>query len=296
MVDYPKQVCCFWAEKVSLDARCELVAPSEEDNIPPLEFHKGNISRFVITLLDRKSGVVVPVSANIPGSEVRAIMEKMRIALIKKALYVPSAADQKSPAYTTVMRNGIFEGKTPAEILLEDANNRQKLMKQREWLAKNLKQYPGNKKQIAAIDAAIELQEIGELAAQKSDPNGAEVYARSHKHGRKSDTNGYYHCFDIAMRCNFEMTYAWSVKIINYDAKLKKSSKGTSVIDESTIRNRKSSSINLSDDDFISFIGDLDDMVRMFKQSNYAMLMKRANQMSKQQYQEALAKKETNGR
>ena len=76
----------------------------------------------------------------------------------------------KNPAYTTVITSGKLKGKTPAALLLEDAQkNCGMLLNQKNWLESNLSKYPRNKVQIEAIEDALTLLDAGKLATEDAD-------------------------------------------------------------------------------------------------------------------------------
>ena len=74
-----------------------------------------------------------------------------------------------SKAYTVKFFIGEFRGKTPAQVLTEDPESVDKLLKQKEQLSANVARYPKNQDQIDAIDEAISLYENGMLAESVMD-------------------------------------------------------------------------------------------------------------------------------
>lgn len=74
-----------------------------------------------------------------------------------------------SKAYAVKFFIGEFRGKTPAQVLTEDPENVDKLLKQKEQLSANVSRYPKNQDQIDAIDEAITLLENGMLAESVTD-------------------------------------------------------------------------------------------------------------------------------
>lgn len=283
MVDYPKQVFCVWGNDISMDASFELVAPRKESSVPPLELHESNLSRFVITLLDRKSGTPIPHRVNIPANDISVIIEKMRVALNQKATVQLFSKKDSMPAYTVLMV-GSFSGKTAAEVLREDPNNKDKLLQTKKWLQQHLDRYPANENKIKAIDQAIRLFDEGKLKAMPK--SVYEIYRREMKTSRKYDEDGFYNCADIHICCNFSTKYPWSVTVSNYQAK-KKRYKETSVIDGTTVKNKKEAVIWLSDDDFISCFRKMQDLVSLFQLYNYKTLLNRANFYFEKQLEQA---------
>ena len=74
-------------------------------------------------------------------------------------------SEKMAAAQAVAIANGKLKGKTPLAALQEGMADA--LRQQRGWLSENLPKYPGNRKQIDAIDAALYLQEHGLLSAQE---------------------------------------------------------------------------------------------------------------------------------
>ena len=67
-----------------------------------------------------------------------------------------------TPAYTVAIASGDLKGKTPAQVIAEDAaRGASSLTRQREWLSRNLQKYPNNQAQIDAIDEALAIAACG---------------------------------------------------------------------------------------------------------------------------------------
>ena len=83
--------------------------------------------------------------------------------------------NKNSKAYTVKFFLGEFRGKTPAQVLMENQANKDKLLAQKTQLSANLSRYPRNQDQIDAIDEAISLLESGALKVETPMPKPAPV-------------------------------------------------------------------------------------------------------------------------
>lgn len=136
------------------------------------------------------------------------------------------------PAYTVRIANGNLKGKTPAEVLIEDAAGKKALLSQREWLAKNMEKYPANKTQVEAIDQAIRLFEEGKLsgaAASTAAPaSGRTINLYEAKYRpltRRQKENGKCLVYEIVINWTIGNDYPVSVKVQNYYAPVIKNEK-----------------------------------------------------------------------
>lgn len=285
MVNYPKQIFCVWGKNTSLDAACELQTPRKESNVSPLELHEANLSRFVLTILDRASGSPVAHTANVPAWDIPIIKEMTHFALQKK-LDAGEQNDEgkEEPAYTTKIPFGKFQNRTPAEILLSNDDATEELKKTASFLQKNVEKYPANQAVIDAINQAITLFEIGELSTPTT-KSGMMVYERNFKRQRNPGEDGLYKMFNISIRCNFGMNYPWEVNILNGRVGLTEK-KGTMVPDLKTMKDRKSAVIQLSDADWIACVDKLYSVCKLFENMNFQEMYNRSMDMAKQQIEQ----------
>lgn len=287
MVEYPKQIFCVWGNNVSMDAAFNLCTPFEQNGTPPLELHEGALSRFTLTLLDRRSGTTVPFSVNVAAKDISVLQEKMRIALILKE---SKASEEEAPlpiAYTTIIMIGSCANRTPADVLLENPENKTELLKARKWLVENMAKYKKNKEQVAAIDNALELLQVGELKPRNGGSGSMVIYEREMKTSRAVDANGYYTGSDIVITCYFGKKYPWRVQITNYKTKKKLDASDKTIVDAQTIKDKKSAAINLSDDDFIFCVTRMREIVELYQAQEFHALYKRAMAESKKQAMDA---------
>lgn len=175
---YPKQIGRVMRKTKTLGVDAHLLLPIKTENKSPLEIHS-NISRVVFTIIDNTGKETIFPSGNIPATEVGYVYKLTKTAMdIKRQReFLPwiksvsdekpkqiSKADNNSLAYEVKLADRTFRNKTPAEVLIADPNNKDKLLSIRDWLVKNQNKYPANKRQINAIDSAIELLNAGQLA------------------------------------------------------------------------------------------------------------------------------------
>lgn len=93
---------------------------AEKDGSEPLTFHHDTFSRFKFVLISKEKR---PATANVQVKELPAIFQKIRNLSLRDMLSVHKQKSEplKSPAYTTTINAGTLKGKTPAALLLEDA-------------------------------------------------------------------------------------------------------------------------------------------------------------------------------
>lgn len=238
-IKYPKQVASLLqsknGEKKTLGISSELSSPrvqNEREKSMPLEMHASGISRFVFTLIKKTEKDKDFVIANVPADEGYYIYEKtvlsMQEILASKRTVVSDTA--LSPAYTEKFSMGNFKGKTPAEILLESADNRQALISQGEFLNKNAEKFPANKKMITAIKDALNLLKEGKLE-KKSAPAPSNVITIYNEPMKpllsNKDEKGNCLVYGIKILCDTSRNLPFSIEIMNCYAPVEKTKEGT---------------------------------------------------------------------
>ena len=289
---YPKQLFCVWGNNVSLDATCELVAPRNDGDTPPLQMHEGNMSRFVFTILNHTSNPPTALKTNIPATDIPYLEHMVEAAFRKKESMkaepaVPVETKNTSPAYTTVIPFGKFKGTTPASALLANANNKTELTGTAQFMRSNASKYPANLKIAEAIEEAVRLFDSGKLSVESSAAAAVPestmvVYKEDIHYGRSATADGYREVTGIEIVCNLRNRYPWTVKISSLEAPVNKSSDGKSVPELSKARNRKNASINLSDKDWLMIMNRLRRTVEMFEEKNFNAMFTRADDIARQ--------------
>lgn len=199
----------------------ELTAPEYKDGSEPLLFHHNTFSRFSFVLINEEKKAA---TANINVKEIPGIFRRVRNLELKEILSSGKEKGKtaKSPAYTTVITNGKLKGKTPAALLMEDAQkNRGMLVSQKNWLESNLAKYPRNKVQIEAIEDALTLLDTGKLAAEDADAgyHTETVYSSGMRPLiRRKRPDGKSFVYEIVIRWNGGADKPVEIEIRNYYA------------------------------------------------------------------------------
>lgn len=219
-VRYPRQICSAKRETVILSIDNYLSRPDETDTVPPLEMHSP-FSRFVVTIIDKSGTETKTPKANIPAGDVPGIVEISKLVMLEKMRYESAAqepsAEELSIGYTQQILVGGFRGKTPADILLENPDDRDKLLSTRNFLADKAAQYASNKKQVEAIDDAVALFDAGKLKKQSGArrSSAVRVYDVDHKYMRDTNAAGHRLFYSMSIVCQFGNKYPWEVTIEN---------------------------------------------------------------------------------
>lgn len=85
----------------------------------------------------------------------------------------PAKADTKA-AFSCKLPWGKFKGKTPGDVLLDNANHKSELLRNKELLEQNAERYPKNKDVIKAIDTAITALDKGTLVKDTDIEEGSD--------------------------------------------------------------------------------------------------------------------------
>lgn len=158
-IKYPKEI----ASVVRTQTFCvnnELSRATVSDGCEPLKFYSP-YSRFIFSLINENKK---SVTANVPATEIANIIQRTNYANVKHLDELSkNTSHDLSPAYTVKISAGRLKGKTPAEVLLNNPEDKELLKTQYKWLSDNLKKYPKNKEQMDAIDDASKLMQAGKL-------------------------------------------------------------------------------------------------------------------------------------
>ena len=227
MMKNPKECVCIQKNQTFFVLN-ELTIPECKDGSEPLTFHHDTFSRFKFVLISKEKR---PATANVPVNELPAIFQKIRNLSLRDMLSVQKQKSEpsKSPAYTTTINAGTLKGKTPAALLLEDAQtNKRLLINQKNWRESNLGRYQRNAAQITAIEDALRLYEAGQLNAEESKAGfqAKTVYSSGmrplirRKHGDK------YFVYEISIRWDGASEKPVEIDIRNYYAPVARTEKG----------------------------------------------------------------------
>lgn len=268
----------------TLATTAEFYAPSKNDDLP---FREPNLSRLDMSLISKTSAETDVLVFNIPAREINEVKLKTEIAVRELMLSTPveetagrGEGFSSSPAFTVPLMLTAFKGKTAGEVLSADPSKKDELIAGRGYLEKNLERYPANKKQIDAINNAIELLEIGELTVgepiSKPSANVLTIYKREHKHKAKKDENGNNLIYSIAITCDPTKNMPFEISVMNCYAPLVTSSSGQTIVKMASAVNVKRLSMSLSDSEWIALVGQAYDLYENFKRINAPNAFKRA--------------------
>lgn len=205
-----------------------MTIPECKDGSEPLTFHHDTFSRFKFVLISKEKR---PATANVPVNELPAIFQKIRNLSLRDMLSVQKQKSEpsKSPAYTTTINAGTLKGKTPAALLLEDAQtNKRLLINQKNWLESNLGRYQRNAAQITAIEDALRLYEAGQLNAEESKAGfqAETVYSSGMRPLIRRKCGDKYFVYEISIRWDGASEKPVEIDIRNYYAPVTRTEKG----------------------------------------------------------------------
>lgn len=255
---YPNQILSLKRPETVLGIDALLSSPKEES---PLELHDG-FSRFVIAIVDKKQGI--QPTANIPARDLPGICFRAKHALNKfyevQGIEQPEeTAEVTSPAYTEKIFLKPFSGMTPAEILIATPDNQAELERLRdEVLVKNASKYAANRRQITAINEAIDLLKSGNLTGKDIKVNKTKpftVYAADHKFKSTKNEKGYNLVYSISISCDVTRNYPFIVTITNLYAPVETLPDGTKNVVLAKAEDKKVAQFRMTDAEFASMVG-----------------------------------------
>ena len=286
---YPLQTYKIKRTTKTLGVDFNLFAPAEDDDsCSPLEMHNG-FSRFVCTIIDKSNpAACVTPRANIPWRDLAGIKLKTEIAM--QAYFLGGTREaisddeqgiaQDGPAFTQKILLGSFKGKTPAEILIGNPQEKSNLLKTRDWLASNMETYPANKAQVQAIDEAVKLLEIGELqgapAASNAPSSVLSIYKTEYKHMSQKNEQGNTLVYSINIIFDATKNYPFTMEISNCFAPIEVLPSGQHRPVMAKATHLTKSSMAMSDSEWIGLIYHLVDRKRDFELTNFRPLLNRA--------------------
>ena len=270
---------------------------TEEASINPLEYHAG-YSRFTVVMIrkDENTNKKAVVTANIPAKDdADHIIARTRAAinfLVMKEMFSAPAASapqtqqtssqSDSLAYKTVLTMGTgLKGKTPAQVLLEDGKNKEKLQAQIEYLKTKLKDYPKNQVQIDACLEAIALFDAGKLSAANSqteaagaDEKAIAIYDANFKPLKSTlADDGRVLVYSIAIRCVPGRNYPFEVTVKNSRCKWDGSEAHPAQDDP-----REEITMYMSEEKWSGIVGDMERQLAAFATYNYGKQSKKAEE------------------
>ncbi len=280
-IKYPEQIykCARTDKTLGIDAK--LFAADTKGGQSPLEMHSG-FSRFVFTILANKGGSYDFVTANLPPSELALMRKKSDIAVEKLTAKALEKKPTLSAAYTTTFFTGTFKGKTPADVLMEDATKEEALLEYKKTLEANLAKYPRNKVQMDAIDEAIKLQKSGDLKPDGIMSQTMDIYRADIRapHASKKDAEGYTDVYSFSVVCDLSKNYPFAVNIMNCKATMTVNPNGTQTPNMSKTRDKKEFNILLTESEWYKAISRMEKTSNLFEESIFADMLKIATENS----------------
>ncbi len=129
-----------------------------------------------------------------------------------------------------------YRHKVVACELINTPENKELLIRTRDWLSANASKYPNNQKQIDAINEALDLFDAGALnsdvAVESSDDYeySMMVYDSGLKFKSKKNDKGYNLVYNISITCEPSKDYPFNVTIMNCYAPVESLSSGQKTI------------------------------------------------------------------
>ena len=278
-IKYPNQVAKIARNSKTIGIDAFLETPNVGSGQSPLEMHAG-YSRFKVTILESVGGKYGSVAANIPADEIPLVLYKTQMAINEynnKSAEESSPDDKTSAAYTVSLYSSKeFKGKTPAEVLTLDPNNKEKLESLKKLLNDNIGKYPNNKTQIEAIDDAINLLTTGKLIKSVSTTKTIDVYRADIRvpHAKKLDENGLTDVYSFSIVCDTSKDYPFIVNIMNCKAPIKTLANGASMPDMNNAKFKKQSNIMLTESEWYKTIYKLNRIKDLFEENKFNEMLK----------------------
>ena len=192
----------------------------DDDDVSPQSVYNDTFSRFLFTLVNAGQAKTANLKLK-DFADIKARSEYFRNKMYENEL-CPSIGTKTelSPAYTVKFATGEFKGMTPAQVILENPDNKGKLNSQYTWLKNNLQKFPNNQKIMDAIVDAGKLLSEGKLSADVTPTASVfEIYKPGMRPlQRKQREDGLCFVYDIAIKGYLDNKYPIEVAISNYYA------------------------------------------------------------------------------
>lgn len=290
---YAMEAVSIKTKKTTLGIETLLYPPGENDK--PLVMHS-NFSRMKFTLISKETDKTFNVWANVPAREIYSIktvtdaiinsMTAIRLQPVKKE---NNTSENLSPAYVVKIANGAFKGKTPAEILINNPNNKTGLEQQVNWLKTNLSKFPNNQKQIDAIMDAFKLLNENKLVKSQTVSENStpelqiiDIYRADIRipHSNKVDQNGNTDVYSMNITYDPNKNYPITINIANMMAPPIIGENGMVTANLKQAVNKKSCSIPLTERDWINTVNALYNRITEFENAYFPSQWKKAYDLS----------------
>lgn len=226
---YPYDIVSFVRKKTfSIEAHFE-----QRKDESPMKVFDDTFSRFTATILGDGSNAYfnIPIES-LPGMRARTDIVVHEQYRPKAPVAKPSISgiDMNSIAFTRKFVAGTLKGKSPAEVRIEDPNEKEVLTNQYKWLKSNLEKYPKNKELMDAIMEAAKmdlsaLKNAGAASASSFIIDILDIGCRPLT--RKQREDGKCFVYEGKVTWDTSMNYNVTVTIKNYYAEVIKNQNGT---------------------------------------------------------------------
>lgn len=292
---YPKQIAGPQREKLTLGIDANLEAAGkyttrrgELKYTPPLEMHSPR-SCFRWTIVDLTGAETKTPWGNIPAREVGTVVKKINAVIAYNTVTPKKNKGDLSLAYTVPILAGKFQKKTAATILVENEENLDKLLQTADFLKNNLtnsRYSAGNKKQIKAIEEAVELFRNGQLSSDVVSESSIEIYNRRNKVLKDHVINNtHFFCYSFLISFMPQLDYPWHIAIENSYVKIKESADGMHEAIPGTAIKACNSSIDLTEFE----IGNIVDQMLSIKQNFESLYFPQQYKEAVRQFKELMA-------
>lgn len=244
----------------------------DNDKNTPLQFFSG-YSRILIDILDMTKGPRYACSVNLEPEDISYLFAKtnhaMQTNLIMNAMNSAkqTEASPQTPAYTQKITMGKAKGLTPVQAIQQGID----LTWNIESLSKNVndpKFGAANRKQIAAIQEAMNIPKE-KLATQNIAPASTPIVLLKKDNltrTSKKDANGNVMVCDVQIICDYTRNYPYRIDIKNEYCPLSLSSGGRRTAERSKATNTQTTSYNMTEQDWFSFINACEMTKNLFAQ------------------------------
>lgn len=275
----------------------------------PLSIFDDTFSRYVLAVLaEQKDKRYAAATCNIPEDMLAGIQRRTELATEKyySNLWAPkyatnSGIDTSGPAFTVKFAMGNLKGKSPAEVILENADGKKLLNDQYAWLKskademeasgdtskKNL--IAGNRKMMAAIVEAskLDIEALKKSEAEvASTPTMEILRIDTRPLVRKQREDGKCFCYECSVVLNPSNKYPVNVRVENYYAPVVKNETtklyNVQLSKKDTEKGYCKNEINLSVDQWLAVVGRMVDEKNDFRAYYYNAARKTAIQIDKQ--------------
>ena len=336
--NYPREVFAAKTSSQTLSVEGHLTPIDTEKVGSPYKIYDEKFSRFIFAIIGSQNGVSHNSKANLRVKEVFGVIEASRSAMnAETMLALPFAKQmyQLQKATATVIDNVLFgtrcitammlgkpmpqkkaatqvgklasgktfqignlKGKTPLEVIKEEGGMNT-LVKQREFLAKNLEKFPANRELIAAIDEAIFMAQNNlldaavEVAPEELQLGVTTIFSSGPRpliHG--DNAQEYCPVNELDITWTIGNRYPVEIRVQSYKAKVVRTNAGTLNVMRSDKRDECENRFKLSAASWFECLHNMETHMRRFEDMLAAKQFQIADDLDRQNRMEAKLQKE----